>query len=87
MKVNVRNQRGVQWEIYVNPDGTWPDSKIQIALLADIRDTLVEIRDDQRRLLSIFQCTNTQAGFRALRSIARSERQRLAMAEKRRTKR
>lgn len=86
IKKSTAKERGNHWNLELNDDGTWPDAKVQIALLADIRDSLVEIRDDHRMLLAIFRCANTQAGFRALRSLARSERQRIEAAKKRRRK-
>lgn len=51
-KVDLRTTgRNLDWSLYVNEDGTWNDSKIQIALLHDIRDEL-------RRLNNVLQCPN-----------------------------
>lgn len=52
----------------------WSNEAIRTTLLADIRDTLYEIRSELRTLNGIFRCPVTQAGFRALRSLAKTER-------------
>jgi hypothetical protein len=85
MSENTKNLRGFHWQLHSVPsngDGTWSSEDIKTALLADIRDTLYEIRDSNRALVRIFGCANTQTGFRALRSIAATERAKLKKGKK-----
>jgi hypothetical protein len=42
--VNTANTaRNLNWELHLNENGTWPDARVQIALLADIRAELVKL--------------------------------------------
>lgn len=51
MKKHLKYCRDLDWNIHVNSDGTWNDSKVQIALLHDIREEL-------KRMNSILHCPN-----------------------------
>lgn len=52
MKKHLKTQgRDIDWHIYVNPDDTWSDSKVTIALLNDIREEL-------KLLNAVLHCPN-----------------------------
>ena len=78
---------GTDWNLNVTdkPDGGF-SANTDTIVAAGVMQTAKKIDETNtllRELLRIFRCTNTQAGFRALRSLARSERQRLERSKKR----
>lgn len=80
---------GTNWRLActVRPDGSIEGAGTETLALAGILqavDALHRANHLLERMVRVFECPNTQAGFRALRSIARTERARLLAAEKRR---
>lgn len=53
--VNTKNTaRDLEWDLHLNDNGTWPDARVQIALLVDIRAELRKLNE----LLHCHNCMN-----------------------------
>lgn len=75
---------GTNWNLTIenHADGT-STADTQTLIAAATMQAVDELRKASRclnRLVAIFGCSNVQAGFRALRSIARTERLRVKKA-------